>query len=213
MIKPNKSRLFDAIFGPYCRNLLRRNFNSLRIDDPGNLLQKDGSKLIVSNHSSWWDGLIAYQISRHFRHNAFVMMEEKQLKQFWLFRYLGAFSVVREDPGKAAGSLLFALRLLEKAENVLWIFPEGEIVPNNKRPVEVFKGAEVLAEKSTDTEAMIVAMRYEYLDEPKADIFLKVASLHHEQEVGSQIESCLDAISSDVANSSTNDYSDILRRA
>lgn len=131
--------------------------------------------IIYCNHSSWWDGLIAFQISREVRLESFVMMEEKQLKKLSLFRRLGAFSVVRENPRGAFKSINYASRILkENSTRTLWIFPQGEILPNDWRPLKFYGGITKIIEKVGNCYVASLSMRYEFLGEFKPKIFVKI---------------------------------------
>lgn len=212
MIKPRKSKLFDFIFRPYCRNLLRRNFNSIRIKGLDELSVKGSPVLVISNHSSWWDGLIAYYVSKEADLDAYVMMEEKQLARFFLFRFLGAFSVVREKPQAAARSILYSIRLLNSKDAALWLFPQGKIVPFDSRPIEISDGAELIQKRVSGLKPVLVGMKYEYLQESKADVFVSAIALS--EEIGPiKMESHLSQLSNDISNNELDQYTEILRKA
>ncbi|HEX8736317.1 MAG TPA: lysophospholipid acyltransferase family protein [Pyrinomonadaceae bacterium] len=177
MLEAKKSRWFEEIFAVYSRNLLRRRFHSLSVSGLDFLKKQsaDAPFLIYANHSSWWDGLIAFRISREIKLNSFIMMEEKHLKRLFLFRRLGAFSVVRENSREAAKSLNYAANLLKENQNrTLWIFPQGEILPNDKRPLNFYRGAARVIEKAGRAAAVPLAMRYEFRGEFKPEIFVKI---------------------------------------
>lgn len=66
------------------------------------------------NHSSWWDGLLAYHAAGKLpgkRH--YFMMEEEQLRKYAFFRKLGAYSINPGSPGDARASLRYTAGLLE----------------------------------------------------------------------------------------------------
>jgi 1-acyl-sn-glycerol-3-phosphate acyltransferase len=177
MLKVNKSGWFEKIFSIYNRNLLKRRFHALHFAGFENLNEKsaDIPKIIYVNHSSWWDGLVAFQISSLLKLNAFVMMEEKQLKRLSLFRKLGAFSVVRENPFKAIKSINYAADLLkENAKSILWVFPQGEILPNDVRPLKFYSGVSRIIQKVGKCLVYPVALRYEFLGDFKPEIFARV---------------------------------------
>jgi 1-acyl-sn-glycerol-3-phosphate acyltransferase len=179
MLEAKKSRWFEEIFAVYNRNLLKRRFHSLNVSGLDFLQSRnrDAPFLIYANHSSWWDGLIAFQISREIRLDSFIIMEEKQLKKLFLFRRLGAFSVVRENPREAVKSLDYAANLLkENSARTLWIFPQGEILPNDKRPLKFYNGVSRIAGKVNQVVAVPFAVRYEFLGEFKPEIFVKIGS-------------------------------------
>ena len=174
MLEAKKSQWFERIFQIYNRNLLKRRFHSFRVLGSENFV-KVNSSIIYANHSSWWDGLVAFEISKVLRADSFLMMEEKHLRNLFLFRKLGAFSVVRENPRQAVKSLDYAANLLkEKPFRTLWIFPQGEILPNDSRPIHFYNGLARIIERVGDCITVPLAIRYEFLKEYKPEIFVKI---------------------------------------
>jgi 1-acyl-sn-glycerol-3-phosphate acyltransferase len=179
MLKANKSRWFETLFAVYNRNLFRRRFAALKVEGIENLQNRksDLPLVLYANHSSWWDGLFAFEIGRAAGLDQFVMMEEKQLKQLYLFRRLGAFSVVRENPRAALRSINYAVEILKETPNrALWIFPQGEILPNDAKPLQFYSGLARIIEKTGECAAVPVAMRYEFLGDFKPAAFAKIGS-------------------------------------
>lgn len=177
MIKANKSPLFEFIFERYNRWLIGRRFDSVLLKSEADLLSHQSSLPIIfcMNHSSWWDGLIAYFLSRRFHLNGYWMMEEKQLKNLRPFTWLGAFSVVREDAREAAASIKYAINVLKgKRDTALWIFPQGEILPNDVRPIKFFNGIQTIAERVSPCIVVPIALRYEFLGNYKPSIFANI---------------------------------------
>ncbi|HVE60089.1 MAG TPA: lysophospholipid acyltransferase family protein [Pyrinomonadaceae bacterium] len=177
MLEANKSKLFEKIFSVYNRNLLKRRFYSFQVSGLDFLLNKNINTplIIYCNHSSWWDGLIAFQISHETALDSFVMMEEKHLKKFFLFRKLGAFSIIRENPREALKSVDYAAKLLTgKLNRTLWIFPQGEILPNDLRPIRFYNGLAKIIKKAGFSEVTSLSIRYEFLGGFKPQIFVKI---------------------------------------
>ncbi|MGI8466890.1 MAG: lysophospholipid acyltransferase family protein [Pyrinomonadaceae bacterium] len=177
MLEANKSTWFEKIFRVYNRRLFKRKFDSFRVCGLENLRQKNPKTplIIYANHSSWWDGLAAFEISRAAQLDAFVMMEEKQLRKLFLFRKLGAFSVVRKNPREAIKSVNYAAGLLkENSRRTLWIFPQGEILPNDSRPLNFFHGLSRVVEKTEKCAVVSAAMRYEFFGNFKPEILVKI---------------------------------------
>ncbi len=174
MLKANKSKWFQSLFAVYNRNLLKRRFNSIQISNPVEL-NDEMPQIIYVNHSSWWDGLVAFEISKMLNADSFIMMEEKQLKKLFLFRLLGAFSIVRENPRQAVASLNYAANLLiENPRRTLWIFPQGKILLNDSRPLNFYRGLARIIEKVGVCRVVPCAIRYEFLGHFKPDIFVKL---------------------------------------
>lgn len=221
MLEAKKSAWFESIFAVYNRNLLKRRFQTLQVSGLDILRKKipDFPTIIYANHSSWWDGLVAFQISRLLKMDSFVMMEEKHLKKLFLFRKLGAFSVVREKPFEAVKSINYAANLLkENIGRTLWIFPQGEILHNDSRPFYFYKGISKIIEKVEKCSVVPVAIRYEFLDEFKPEIFVKVGEAEFfdkkAKDASGNFENklalLLDKLKSDILNKNFNDFEKII---
>jgi 1-acyl-sn-glycerol-3-phosphate acyltransferase len=178
MIPARKSLWFERIFALYNRNLMRRRFHGLRVAGLEHLRQRPRGVplLLYANHSSWWDGLVAFEIGRAAQLDHYVMMEEQQLRQYKLFSRLGAFSVIREDPRAAFASINYAADLLRGAERALWIFPQGAIQPNDTRPLSFYTGAARIAARAGAIRAAPVAIRYEFLQAFKPEIYAGIGA-------------------------------------
>lgn len=175
MLEANKSRWFEKLFSIYNRNLLKRRFNSLRVSNLEEFksIDKNFPSIIYANHSGWFDGLVLHLITQKLNLDFFIMMEEKQLKDLPLFRKLGAFSVVREKPREAVESINYAAKILNEGnERVLCIFPQGEILPNDTRPIKFYNGISRIIEKTKVCNVIPAAIRYEFLGNFKPEIFV-----------------------------------------
>src|SRR5688500_18728551 len=180
MLEAKKSYWFEQVFAVYNRNLIKRRFASLNISNLDVLqsFNQEFPLIIYANHSSWWDGLVAFQVSRTARLNSYVMMEEKHLKRFFLFRLLGAFSVVRENPREALKTIEYATGLLmENSNKTLWIFPQGEILPNDRRPVIFYNGLSRIIAQTDECFILPLAIRYEFQGEYKPEIFVNIGNV------------------------------------
>jgi 1-acyl-sn-glycerol-3-phosphate acyltransferase len=180
MLAAQKSKWFEILFALYNRNLFARRFHDLRVAGLENLLNRDRQIPLVlyANHSSWWDGLLAFEIGRKAALDHFLMMEERQLKKLFLFRRLGAFSVIRENGREAVKSVRYAIELLKEKQNrAVWIFPQGEILPNDTRPLKFYNGLARILEQTGSCFAVPVAMRYEFLDNFNPAAFARIGKL------------------------------------
>ncbi len=215
MLEADKNSWFEKIFAVYNRNLFKRRFNSLQVSGLHFLENKSEKTplIICANHSSWWDGLTAFQISRRAALDSFIMMEEKQLKKLGFFRKLGAFSVVRENRREALKSLNYAVEILKNNSNrTLWIFPQGEILPNDARPLRFYNGVSRIIKKLEKCSVVCLAMRYEFLGEYKPDIFVKIKLLELSAAdvklkpqrisdiLAENLTDCLDELKAEIAN-------------
>ncbi|KAA8998388.1 hypothetical protein F4V43_16700 [Paenibacillus spiritus] len=143
MLRADKRPGFDWLFYRYNKGyLISRHFRGFAA--AGELAPASAGQrplLYIMNHSSWWDGLLAYHAARTLtRGDHYFMMEEAQLRRYRFFRKLGAFSVSPGDPASAAVSLRYTVRLLRGGGSV-WMYPQGEIVPLEQRPIRLKPGA------------------------------------------------------------------------
>ena len=171
---------FENIFAVYNKNLFKRRFQAFRVSGLAEMekINRGLPLLIYANHSSWWDGLAAFEISRLAALDAFIMMEEKHLKKLFLFRRLGAFSIVRENPRRAMESIRYAVEILTKnPARSLWIFPQGEILPNDARPIVFYNGLSRIIEKLRRVQTVPIAFRYEFLNDFKPEVFVKIGKV------------------------------------
>ena len=225
MLEAKKSKWFENIFAIYNRNLLKRRFHSLTVSGLDFLKNKNPQVplMIYANHSSWWDGLVILEILRRYTYENYVMMEEKQLKKLFLFRKLGAFSVVREKPREAIKSINYAANLLKVNTNrTLLIFPQGEILPNDIRPLKFYDGITKIIEKVGKCSALPIALRYEFLGNFKPEICVKINApeifeniLHIETKVITQklcekLTETLDELKTDVISKNIDIYEKII---
>jgi 1-acyl-sn-glycerol-3-phosphate acyltransferase len=186
MLEANKSKWFEKIFTIYNRNLIKRRFHSIKVCGLETLKSNDFQFPLItfSNHSSWWDGLILFEIFSHFEFENFVMMEEKQLKDLRLFRKLGAFSIVRENPKEALKSIKYAVKKLQDiSRSNLWIFPQGEILPNEIRPLNFYNGISKIIEKCGSCRVLPISLKFEFRNEFKPEIFVKIGKYQQFEKI------------------------------
>jgi chlorobactene lauroyltransferase len=102
-------------------------------------------------------------------------MEEKQLARYKFFRSIGCFSVVREDARSALRSLDYAAELLRGTTRALWMYPQGEIVSVEQRPLRFFGGISRLLRTIQDVYVVPVAFRYEFFGDEAPEILISFA--------------------------------------
>ena len=125
MIKANHSYLGVLFFKYYSKIKLKNHFQDIRfvgdIEDLGKPI------LVISNHFSWWDGFIQLQLNNLlFKRKFHVMMLEEQLEKFKILNKCGAYSV-QKNSRDILNSLNYSVDLLNDNNNLLLIFPQGEI--------------------------------------------------------------------------------------
>ncbi len=140
----------------------------------------DRPLILIANHSSWWDAVMPILISlERLNHDAYGVMEERQLKRYGFFRKLGMFSIDREDARSAYRSLEYGAGLIRNTGRVLWLFPQGEIVPNDRRPLRFYSGTARIIRMTGSCSVATVAFRYELLHNERPTAFARIAPPEH----------------------------------
>lgn len=92
----DKSRSFRRLFSLYLeRYLLHKHFRCVMMK--GSVDPKENLPVLyLANHSSWWDGLIIFLLTEKASElDHYMMMEEKQLKQYAFSVSLGRFRFIK----------------------------------------------------------------------------------------------------------------------
>ncbi|WP_338540859.1 lysophospholipid acyltransferase family protein [Paenibacillus tundrae] len=168
MIRAAKSKSFNHVFSRYNHYyLLRRRFRSFTLSGsldphrvPGYEMKIEPKRPVIyfMNHSSWWDGLLLYHATQQTSvGDHYVMMEEQQLQRFTFFRKLGAYSINRESASAIRESMQYTSELLNAGKRV-WIFPQGEILHQDIRPIQFRPGIGLLLRRSPEAIAVPVTL-------------------------------------------------------
>jgi 1-acyl-sn-glycerol-3-phosphate acyltransferase len=142
MIPARRIKLFSNWFAIYMRYRMRRAFNRMVVTP---FTPKPGhSVLLLCNHFSWWDGLWGnYLAYWHLNRHLYIMMQEDHLQKRMLLNLFGGFSINRSSR-EMIKSLQYAAGLLNNPENLVVVFPQGELISNHTTEIKVEKGIERL---------------------------------------------------------------------
>ena len=170
MITAKKSALFEIGFEMYLNPLLRRSFAN--VFGQGITPTPSQPVIFIANHSSWWDGLLFFFFNRSvWRSDIHMMMDEKGLKRYGFFRYLGAFSINREKPKEILASLQYAEGLLLSGKTVV-LFPQGDEFHQEIRPLGYSAGIAYLMERCPDVPVVPISFYYSFRHEQKPEVWV-----------------------------------------
>lgn len=171
MIPSTKSAWFAAWFARDTEKRIRRSFSSVRIRglDALRRAAEQGPVLVVSNHTAWWDPLVAILLShRILNTDGFALMDAKNLRRLPFFGRVGAFGVDLDDQRDGARAMRYAAKLLTAKEptrrRLVWIFAQGREMPITTRPLAFRRGAaeiSKLAKAAPSLSVVPIALRYE----------------------------------------------------
>jgi 1-acyl-sn-glycerol-3-phosphate acyltransferase len=185
MIKAEHKNWARLVFNPYLKRLLKKNFNNFYLTNEVPKIQKNKSILITPNHISWWDGFfIDFAVRNIFHKNIFLMMLEEQLKRFWFFSKLGAYSINPGNVKSVLETVNYTSLLLEKPGNFLVVYPQGEIEAYEKKPLTLKKGLDLIIKKSKkDFIILPAAYKIQYYNEKNPSVLFSFGNMLDSKEI------------------------------
>lgn len=151
--------------------LIKRNFNSVNIN--GAFVDNGKSILVIANHVSWWDGFWVDYLNQKLMNRKFhFMMREDQLKKHWYFRYTGGYSV-KKNSRSILDSISYSIELLQQPENLVLMFPQGEIHSIYNDAVVFENGVErIIKQTAPETQVVFVANLIDYFSDNKPTLYI-----------------------------------------
>lgn len=172
---PRVMAAFELGFRPW----MRRRLGGIHICGLPTGLPAGTPLLFVANHTSWWDGFLVREVQRSLRPDGplYHLMNGAELARRPLLRRIGGLDIGPRSPA----ALLRALRFLqaERARDPAMsvsVFPQGRIWPAQRRPVDVKRGAMVVARLLAPAILLPVGIRFEMLATPNAHAFVSVGA-------------------------------------
>jgi 1-acyl-sn-glycerol-3-phosphate acyltransferase len=163
-------------FARYFRAQLARGFASVRwasLTDTARW-DLDVPTLLVANHTNWWDGIVAFVLTRELGLTFHILMDAAQLDRYRMFRAIGVLPLRRRERRGAYADLAAAGTCLRQGAG-LWIFPQGERRPQGERPARFTRGAAQLAiAHARPVRIVPVAFRYPFVGEQLPEAFVLV---------------------------------------
>ena len=159
--------------------MIENRFHSLKIKNQENFEKrnKNYATIVYAPHSNWWDGILAYNISRRvFKHKMNLMIEE--LNRFPILSLVGGYSVNKISAQESMKSLKYSVEILKNPKMIVWIFPQGIIKPPNSRPFEFQTGLAYIVQNAIKQYGGVnlvpLAIDYTFLREDKPEIIADV---------------------------------------
>ncbi|QKS71011.1 1-acyl-sn-glycerol-3-phosphate acyltransferase [Paenalkalicoccus suaedae] len=173
MIEATKSRSFTKIFHVYNTWLLKRSFHRLHLSTRSVRTDHQGAIYII-NHSSWWDPLVLFYLNEAILHtDALAMMDQHGLTRFPFFKKIGAFSIDSSSKRDIMKSLSYAQRQLEEGKHV-FIFPQGNEYPLEKRPLQFFAGVAHLKQALPNVPIIPITFYHTHLHHQLPEWFIQI---------------------------------------
>lgn len=174
IIKAKHNWFLDPFFRFYVIRKMKRSFHSVQIE--GEMKDKNLPILLVCNHISWWDGIWTLHLNQQLFHRKYhFMMLETMLQKNWYFKYTGGFSVDKSSKS-IIETLNYTAELLSDKNNMVLMFPQGEIESMHNHNFRFEKGIEkILQRTKNDVQLIFVANIVDYHSHAKPSLYLYIA--------------------------------------
>jgi len=148
-------------------------FREIRVDVSAveSAIEPEQSVLFIANHSSWWDGFFVYEVYKKLKlKNEFkIVMLESELKKFPFFRLCGAVGLIPKD--SQHNEHVFS----ELKSHCICFFPQGQLTPQNQRPLNFKPGIRELIKKVHPVQIVVVGMHIEPFQFMKPTALIRAA--------------------------------------
>lgn len=184
MIKANEKYWARLVFYAYLEKLLKKNFSHFYAVNEINFPKNVSQILVTPNHFSWWDGFfIDYILRKETNYKIKLMMLEEQLKQYWFFRYVGAFSINIENKISIKNSMNYTVKLMNKKENCVVVYPQGKIEPFQKRPLDIKEGIKLILKNKLDAKIVTIGFKIDYANEQKPFVAVRIGQTFNAEDL------------------------------
>lgn len=177
MIEAVRWRPFARWFRSHVEGRLRSTFTAVHIRGLDSMRDAatGASVLIIANHSSWWDSLVALWLTESELPNSEVygMMDASNLARFRFFRWTGCFGVDLSSRRDGARATRYALGLLKLRDTALWVFPQGAEQPPHV-PLRFLPGAAGIAKRAAPVRVVPVALAYVFEGDERPHVYISV---------------------------------------
>lgn len=181
--------------------------------------------IFYANHNTFWDGYLAHVLFRQvYGLEGYLMMDLQQMRRFKFFSWAGVFSVDRANGRQAMRSLDYIAGELQGGPGrALWIFPQGEISPQERRPLGFQSGLARLIRRVGPCYVYPVAVRYEFFTQSQPEFLISVGEARHftgqekpdhralAAELEQTLQTELDRLKADVNSLNLADFITIIR--
>lgn len=178
MIPAKRSRWFSELFARHARSRIAATFGRVLVSglDPIRAACARGPVLVVANHTSWWDPLVALWLTQLvLQVEPYAMMDATNLRRLPFFGKVGAFGVDLDDPRDGVRAVRYAARTLDAPRRVLWIFPEGrERSPFD--PLELRPGAALVERIARGAEVVSLGVRYVFAGSERPELWISASA-------------------------------------
>jgi len=173
MYRSRKSPIIFQFFSWYIAYIIKKDFSSYTYNRLQ--LKEDEAILLLSNHFSWWDGFLMFQLNKVvFKKEFHVLVSDEDYRKQWFLKYLGAFAAGTKGKD-VVETLIYAGQLLDQPQNLVLLFPQGRLYTSYINSISFERGVMQLINASKKKfQIVFSATLIDYFDKrkPKAESHL-----------------------------------------
>jgi len=172
ILKAKHNFLIYPFFKRYSVWIMKKHFGVIQV--LGQFQDKKLPVLLISNHISWWDGFWSMYLNVEvFKRKFHFMMLEDQLRRFWFFNYTGGFSINKKSKS-VLESLDYTSELLSDSNNMVLIFPQGEITTMHQQNINFENGMVRVLKNKENYQVIFQVNLVDYFSSKKPGIYLYI---------------------------------------
>lgn len=180
------AKIISQFFSSYISFIIRKDFHLFHFNKPK--LENDKAILLLANHFSWWDGFLLFHINKLFLKKKFhVMVSEENYKKVFFLKYLGAFPVKKQSK-QLVESLKDAGELLNNSENLVLIFPQGQLHSNHEEEISFERGLMYIINSSQqEFQYLFSASFVDYFQNRKPSVYCYLETWENTEQISLSI--------------------------
>ncbi len=174
------SKHVSRFFHWWMPKMFQRSFNAVRIarGTEGVLTSLDahaGPVIVVMNHQSWWDPLIAMFFSSRLTPSRQLLgpMELSQLRKFAFLRKLGVFGIEPDHPRSQPAMIDYLAREFAKSPKVsFWVTPQGQFA-DAREAIRIRPGVANVAARQEGVRVVSLAVEMAFWLDKKPEVLCR----------------------------------------
>ncbi len=175
---------FVRFFAWYVRRMFASKFHAFRVATGtrhvlASLADHSGPAIVVMNHSSWWDPLVALMLGHHLcpLRTGCAPMDARELAKFGILKKLGIFGIAPDDARSLPAMSRYVLdRFTTDPRATLWITPQGRFM-DPREPVVLRPGAAAIAARASNVRVVSLAVEFAFWVDQKPEVFTRLAEV------------------------------------
>jgi 1-acyl-sn-glycerol-3-phosphate acyltransferase len=133
-----------------------------------------GPLIVVLNHPSWWDPLVAFVLAELFPERShYAPMDSAALSRYRIFERLGVFGIEIGTLRGARDFIRTSCAILSRPQTALWITTQGRFADVRERPPGVLPGVAHLARRLQGAVILPLALEYPFWEERYPEVLAR----------------------------------------